>query len=171
MVRTKRMNRLVWLAVLLLLLLSGCAEKETTDRTSFDGHCTLSISCETALQNSDRLDPGKLEILPADGWILPETEVAFQTGESVFDLLSRVCREKKIHMAFQVTPVYGSAYIEGINNLYEFDCGDLSGWMYSVNGVFPNVGCSQVQAAEGDVICFVYTCDLGADVGGADAAN
>ena len=74
-------------------------------------------------------------------------------------------------MAFQVTPVYGSAYIEGINNLYEFDCGDLSGWMYSVNGVFPNVGCSQVQAAEGDVICFVYTCDLGADVGGADAAN
>ena len=57
MVRTKRMNRLVWLAVLLLLLLSGCAEKETTDSTSFDGHCTLSISCETALQNSDRLDP------------------------------------------------------------------------------------------------------------------
>ena len=107
--RTKRMNRLVWLAVLLLLLLSGCAEKETTDSTSFDGHCTLSISCETALQNSDRLDPGKLEILPADGWILPETEIAFQTGESVFDILSRVCREKKIHMAFQVTPVYGSA--------------------------------------------------------------
>lgn len=171
MVKPARKIRLVWPAVLLLFLLSSCAAKETMDSTSFDGHCTLSISCETALQNSDRLDAGKLEILPEDGWILPETEIAFQTGESVFDVLNRVCREKKIHMAFQVTPVYGSAYIEGINNLYEFDCGDLSGWMYSVNGVFPNVGCSQVQVAEGDVICFIYTCDLGADVGGADAAN
>ena len=163
--RTKRMNRLVWLAVLLLLLLSGCASGKPSD-DALDGHCTLSISCGTALQNSDRLDPGKLEILPADGWILPETEVAFQTGESVFDLLSRVCREKKIHMAFQVTPVYGSAYIEGINNLYEFDCGDLSGWMYSVNGWFPNYGCSRYALQNGDVVNWVYTCDLGYDVGG-----
>ena len=26
------------------------------------------------------------------------------------------------------TPIYNSAYIEGIHNLYEFDCGSLSGW-------------------------------------------
>ncbi len=40
--------------------------------------------------------------------------------------------------------------------------------MYKVNGWFPNYGCSRYQVEDGDVICWVYwvyTCDLGADVG------
>ena len=57
-------------------------------------------------------------------------------------------------------------YIEGIANLYEFDCGPLSGWMYQVNGWFPNYGCSRYQMQDGDNIAWVYTCDLGNDVGG-----
>ena len=59
-----------------------------------------------------------------------------------------------------------SAYVEGINNLYEFDVGSLSGWMYSVNGWFPNYGCSRYALQNGDVVNWVYTCDLGYDVGG-----
>ena len=55
-------------------------------------------------------------------------------------------------MEFEDTPMYNSAYIEGINNLYEFDCGELSGWMYKVNGWFPNYGCSRYQLKEGDTI-------------------
>ena len=62
-------------------------------------------------------------------------------------------------------------YIEGIHNLYEFDCGDLSGWMYKVNGWFPNYGCSRYQLKQGDVIEWVYTCDLGKDVGGGNAVG
>lgn len=57
------------------------------------------------------------------------------------------------------------AYVEGINNLYEFDCGQLSGWMYNVNGWFPNYGCSKYTVQDGDVINWVYTCNLGKDVG------
>lgn len=30
--------------------------------------------------------------------------------------------------------MYNSAYVQGINNLYEKDCGQWSGWMYEVNG-------------------------------------
>ncbi len=30
-----------------------------------------------------------------------------------------------------------SVYVEGINNIYEFSCGEQSGWMYEVNGVYP----------------------------------
>ena len=71
----------------------------------------------------------------------------FTEGESVFDVLKRVCRENKIHMEFSETPVYQSAYIEGIGNLYEFDCGEGSGWMYRVNGEFPNYGCSRYTAS------------------------
>ena len=45
-------------------------------------------------------------------------------------------------MEFENTPMYNSAYIEGIHNLYELDCGERSGWMYKVNDWFPNYGCA-----------------------------
>ena len=109
--------------------------------------------------------------MPEDGWVLQPTEVAFHEGESVFDVLQRTCRQQGIHMEYENTPMYNSAYIEGIHNLYEFDCGELSGWMYKVNGWFPNYGCSRYQLQEGDVVCWVYTCDLGVDVGGYYAAG
>ena len=84
-------------------------------------------------------------------WILKPVTVTFTEGESVFDVLRRVCRDNGIHMEFKSTPAYNSAYIEGIGNLYEFDAGELSGWMYSVNGWFPNYGCSRYQLQSGDV--------------------
>ena len=59
---------------------------------------------------------------------------------------------------------YNSAYIEGIHNLYEFDCGQLSGWIYKVNGWSPNYGCSRYDLADGDVIEWQYTCNLGIDI-------
>ena len=67
------------------------------------------------------------------------------------------------------TPIYNSAYIEGIHNLYEFDCGNLSGWMYRVNGWYPNYGCSRYQLENGDVVEWRFTCDLGKDIGGSNA--
>ena len=129
-------------------------------------HCTISISCASILDHMDWLDPAKTALIPANGWILGSTELTFTEGESVFDVLLRVCTEKKIHMEFEETPMYQSAYIEGIYNIYEFDCGELSGWMYSVNGWFPNYGCSRYTLSDGDVIRWVYTCELGDDVGG-----
>ena len=128
--------------------------------------CTFSIECSTILNNLDMLDPDKLEMVPSGGVILAKTTVTFYEGESVFDVLQRLCKEKGIHMESSWTPIYNSAYIEGIHNLYEFDCGELSGWMYRVNGWYPNYGCSRYQLKDGDVVEWRYTCDLGNDVGG-----
>lgn len=128
--------------------------------------CTVSISCAAILENLDRLNAEKADLIPADGVLLAPTAVEFTEGESVFNVLKRVCRENKIHMEFSETPVYQSAYIEGIGNLYEFDCGEGSGWMYRVNGEFPNYGCSRYTLADSDTVEWVYTCDFGADVGG-----
>lgn len=133
--------------------------------------CTLSISCATILDNMDFCDPEKVELVPEDGWILRPTTVTFYEGESVFNVLQRTCKQQRIHMEFVNTPIYNSAYIEGIHNLYEFDVGELSGWMYQVNGWFPNYGCSRYQLRNGDVIEWVYTCDLGNDVGGGYAVG
>lgn len=139
-------------------------DKEITDNTL---KCTFSISCATVLDNMDMLDKSKKEIIPDDGWILKPVTVTFNEGESVFDVLKQACKDNKIHLEFSFTPIYNSAYIEGINNLYEFDCGSLSGWMYEVNDWFPNYGCSRYEVKNGDVIEWQYTCNLGEDVGGS----
>ena len=183
----------ICLALLLALLLTGCgASVQTVPADGQDQYltdpvpegkpqpvepqdvtvgdavytCTFSISCATILDNIKDLDPEKVELVPEDGWLMEPEAVTFQEGESVFDVLLRGCREQTIHMEYENTPIYNSAYIEGIGNLYEFDCGELSGWMYSVNGWFPNYGCSRYQLRDGDVVEWVYTCDLGMDVGG-----
>lgn len=146
-------------------------EPEDAEVSDAEYTCTLSISCATILDNMDQCAESKKELVPADGVILPPTEVAFAEGESAFDVLQRVCRDNGIHLESKFTPVYNSAYIQGIHNIYEFDVGKLSGWMYAVNDWFPNYGCSLYQVQDGDVIRWVYTCDLGADVGGGQAAG
>lgn len=144
----------------------GSGDIENDIETQQSSHtCTISISCATILNNLDNLTSGKEEFVPADGWILAASTVEFEEGESVHDVLKRVCKEAGIHMESSYTPAYNSAYVEGINQLYEFDCGEYSGWMYKVNGWFPNYGCSKYTVSDGDVIDWVYTCDLGKDVG------
>ena len=113
----------------------------------------------------DQCKEPKKEYVPDNGVILSTTTVTFTEGESVFDVLQRVCCDNGIQMEASRSPKYNSAYVEGIANLYEFDVGEGSGWMYKVNGWFPNYGCSRYQLKDGDVVCWEYTCDLGADVG------
>lgn len=133
--------------------------------------CTLSISCATINDNLSWLNPDKADLVPGDGWILKPAAVTFYQGESVFHVLLRTCKQQGIQMEYEDTPLYHSAYIEGIQNLYEFDCGERSGWEYEVNGWFPNYGCSRYQLKDGDVVQWVYTCDLGTDVGGTNFGN
>ena len=145
---------------------------EPEDQTIDQGRsytCTFSIECATILNNLDDLNTDKLDAVPSNGVILPKTTVTFYEGESVYDVLQRVCSENGIHMEASWTPIYNSAYVEGIHNLYEFDCGTGSGWMYRVNGWYPNYGCSRYQLAQGDNVEWRYTCDLGADIGGGYA--
>ena len=126
--------------------------------------CCLSIECKTILDRMEDLTPGKEGLVPADGVILSRHSFSFQEGETVFDVLCRATKQFGIHMEYEYTPGFGSHYIEGINNLYEFDCGAGSGWMYYVNGSKPNYGVSKYTLKDGDVIEFKYTCDLGYDL-------
>ncbi len=55
--------------------------------------------------------------------------------------------------------------------LSEFDFTQGSGWMYCVNGVFPNVGFSEYYLQEGDVMRIQFTLAYGSDLGGASGAG
>ncbi len=70
--------------------------------------CTFSIECSTILNNLSQLDSAKLGLVPSNGVILSKQTVTFYEGESVFDVLQRICREKGIHMESSWTPIYNS---------------------------------------------------------------
>lgn len=127
--------------------------------------CTMSVRCDTIIKNIVLLDEGKRELLPENGVIYAEQTVTFSEGESVFDLLVREMKKNNIHLEFVKTPGYNSAYVEGIGNFYEFDCGEMSGWMCKVNGHFLRTGPSDYMLKDKDKVEWVYTCDLGKDVG------
>lgn len=126
--------------------------------------CTIYISCATVLSHMDNLKAGKEAIVPENGWLLGTVSVELQEGDTVFDVLQRVTKQYGIALEFSVSPVYNTAYIEGIGNLYERDCGTGSGWLYAVNGSFPSVGCSDYTLSDGDSIAWLYTCEMGADL-------
>jgi len=145
-------------------------EGQPVDETGKELTVTLIISLASVLGNMDKLPEGKAGLIPDDGILLRET-VVFYEGESVFNVLRRETRKHKIHLESTNMPFYNSAYIEGIGNIYEFDAGEGSGWIYSVNKHFPDFGCSRYILETGDVIQWLYTCDRGVDVGGASAAD
>ena len=149
---------------------SACAKKEQQSiakkEPGIAGYVSIQIRCDTILGNMDDLTPGKAEFVPSNGIILPMVEVPFYENETVFEVLNRICKKANIQIEYSWTPLYGSYYIEGINHLYEFDCGEQSGWMYKVNEWFPNYGCSSYYVEDGDIIVWCYTCKgLGLDVG------
>lgn len=137
---------------------SALADKTELDEAKQS--CTLTVRCDTVLKNMDKVPPQKKDLIPADGMILPKTKLVFTLGESVFDVLYRTLKDKAIPIEFVSTPMYNSVYVEGIANLYEFDCGDTSGWTYTVNGQSPMHGASQHLVESEDEIEFVYRCSI-----------
>ena len=113
----------------------------------------ISIRCDTVA--------GENAYAPADGVILKEETVLMAEGETAFDQLLEATRAARIQMEYDGTAA--GAYVRGIAYLYEYDFGNLSGWMYRVNGVFADVGCSQYRLQEGDRVEWVYTRNLGRD--------
>ncbi|WP_165767485.1 DUF4430 domain-containing protein [Tetzosporium hominis] len=94
---------------------------------------------------------------------LAPVEVEIEKGDTVLDALIRVTKQYKIQMDYRGGQG-ASAYIEGIANVYEFDRGQGSGWMYRINGIFPDRGAGTIPLLAGDRVDWLYTTDLGEDL-------
>jgi len=164
----KHKIKMIALLIVLVMLVGGCFsavgdESFLPEEDYFI--VTLSVRVDTLLGSMNILDREKHELVPDDGMIFPATDVRAVEGDSVFDVLQREMRHAGIHLAFRVTPFIDSAYVEAINNIYEFDAGELSGWKYIVNSEFPGISSSQYYLSPGDIIEWVYSIDLGRDIG------
>ena len=168
---------IIFTAILLIALLISGTDFQTVDEyyllhiddiTPESETVTLSIRCDSVFDNYDKLDPSlKDGYIPSDGVILAETEYVLREGDTVFDILYRAVRHNKIQFEFQSAEKnsFGSTYVQGIGYLYELSCGSGSGWVFNVNGIYPNYGCSKYVLENGDNIEWYYTCNLGQDVG------
>lgn len=136
--------------------------------TENDDVVTLSIQAKVLAENPTVLKPSLRAYVPKDGWILKPKNYVLRSGDTAFDILQRATRQERIQMEYQGANanVYKSAYIQGINYVYEFSAGEQSGWMYRVNGEFPNVGVSKYTLKNKDRIDIIYTTKLGKDIGG-----
>jgi len=119
------------------------------------GTVTISIRCDTIVGKSDA------EYIPDDGIILNDSFL-IEENETAFDILVEAAKKHSIQLDYSGTT--GTIYISGINYIYEFDFGDLSGWMYLVNSEKPSVGCDGYVLSDGDNIEFLYSCEMGNDL-------
>ena len=121
---------------------------------------TLEIRCDTIVGKSDS------EYIPENGTILETTDFEIEDGDTVFDILTEAAQTYGIQMENKGSTgsAHGMVYIAGINYIYEFDFGDLSGWVYHVNGITPSRNCGEYVLSDGDEIQWLYTCELGRDL-------
>ncbi|HWT75988.1 MAG TPA: DUF4430 domain-containing protein [Mobilitalea sp.] len=169
----KKLNRK---NILLLLILTGVSivvlwntdfqtakdyYQVNTDKIEVGNHKVyVSIRCDAVV------DKKAADYIPSDGIILEKTEYKLYDGDSVFDILLRVTQQNKIQLEYHGSDNNSikTVYVKGMNQLYEYDFGELSGWMYRVNSEFPGVGCADYYLSDGDIIEWFYTCDLGKDI-------
>ena len=144
-------------AVLLALSCTACAAKPEKQT------CTLTVSCAALTKDLSRLSADKAALtLPSDGQIIPTQAVEFEAGQSALDVLKLTAEKNNIPLDIENGEY---VYVNAIGGLAGLDAGDLSGWMFSRNGEFPEESCAAVTVEPGDEIAFLYTCDMGADLG------
>ncbi len=164
----KKMVMTVGLAAIAMLLIwtvkfqsvEDYYQTSAKDSKVTTGSVFLSIRCDTIVGKKDNDNV-------TDGIILDKAEVPLHEGDSVLDALIFASKQNQIPLDYEGNQDSGlsTAYVRGINHLYEEDYGEQSGWLYSVNNKFPGVDCGDYQISDHDVIEWVYTCDLGKDVG------
>ena len=124
------------------------AQKHETTEAKKEQSCEFLISCKTVLSHKSALQSNYQ--IPSGGKIYEKT-MKFEEGDTVMDVLKRTGVDIDV----------SKGYVAGIDGLYEFDCGKSSGWMYRVNGKFPNYMAGKCKLHDGDKVEWLYTCVRG----------
>ena len=157
------MKKLSVILLALIFILSGCGKAEPKEVI---GSFSFLVRCDNILKNTDKLNKDKSEFVPENGYLIEKTVIDLHEGDTPFDVLTTLCREKGIKVEFASTAGTDTKYVNAINNLYPGDCGEMSGWVYTVNGEYSNEAANVYQIKDNDLIEWIYTCDLGRDIGG-----
>ena len=150
----KRIIASILTVVILICATCACSGKNE----SYAYSATVTVSCENILKDISVISEEKQELVPEDGYILKDVNVGFNEGERAFTVLERALKENKIQFEHE------SAYVKGIGNIYEFDAGDMSGWLFKVNGEYGDMGLGDTTLSDGDTLLMFYACDYMTDM-------
>lgn len=136
-------------------------EKKTAEEKSKKTNTSTENKSSPSIEEKDNRPTVTITIIgPEDvGTILATTEVELKDGDTVFDILKQVTKDNSIQMEYKGRK--SSVYIRGIHNIYEFDHGPESGWVYRVNGQVSQSGSGTHKLNDGDKIEWLYTTQLG----------
>ena len=102
---------------------------------------------------------GSASGIPEDGCLVPRTEQELYSGDSVYDILTDVLKSEGLIFESQ-----NKNYVTAISNIGERQYGDLSGWVYYVNGERPSMGCGDYVLSDGDEVLLAYSLEMGKDI-------
>ncbi len=134
--------------------MSGAADNKSNKTTN---SCTISVSCGELIDNDD-LDAELRGKVPDGGVILPETETAISSGDTVYDILEKVCSEEKIDMTVEDSST--GKFVTGIGGFSSGDAGSMSGWIFRVNGESLTESAGKAEVMPGDVIEWEFVTDF-----------
>ena len=91
--------------------------------------------------------------------VLNNVFLKIKKDSTVLDVLKTVNQKYDLNLKTRKSS-FGT-YIFGIGNIEEKICGSTSGWMYSVNDIFPGQSASSYRLNDNDKIKWCFTCKPG----------
>ena len=133
--------------VLIVCMTSCYTQKEKPDAI---GSVTLSINCNVI---KDKVE---------NSVIIDNAEFLINEGETAYDILQQAVVQNKIQL--ETSGAKGSEYVVSINNIYQQEHGDLSGWLFYINGEMALTSMAQCELKPGDKIEILYSTNFGEDL-------
>lgn len=114
-------------------------------------NCSFSIDC-SAIKELPDIPESIKDVIPEDYSLFSSDSYTIEQNSTILYALSQIAKENNIQIECD------NGYVKSIGNIAEKDCGDMSGWGYTVNGEYPSVGCDEYIIQDGDVITWTYFC-------------
>lgn len=138
-------------AALMLTNFRPASDYRNPVQTAGEGEPAVELTVQCAAL-SDVADPDDLP----DGGVnlFPTARLPYIEGESVDELLTRAANSAGFTVDRE------SGYVRGIAGVYEKAYGEMSGWIFTVNGEMPSVSAADCILSDGDRVEWRYCLDM-----------
>ena len=134
---------------------AGHSQSSTNQSQSNSGQTSNNQSNNSSNNSSSSQQPTNVKItvnmqVIGMGNTMMSGTLSVDKGTSVYTVLTQLASQNGLSVSGT------KIYVKGIGDLFEKQHGSLSGWMYSVNGVYPNKSCGYYYLDNNDSVVWRY---------------
>lgn len=157
-IKVKRKAALIVLAV--LIVVSAAAEFIINAGKDDIANVHIQIRCDRVAEEPEKLiDPALIEYIPEDGVAMARLKFIATEGDSVLDVLEKICKNKRIEVKKTQ-----DGLIDTIGYIKNGDCGEGSCWIYTVDGKLMSDNPADCKVKGGEDIVWTFTLNGGHDI-------